>query len=157
MRPIAFIRSRCGSSGMAWPDGNDQLAFPLVGLGRIRLARDNPAGAEPLFMQALEERGDLPPGHWAVVEAKTWLARALISLDRFNEAEQLLLEALAEDESPAVAASRLEERGEDFRYRGCDRVATMPGIDPLTRVRCAPECVDGGSRPHRPDLSSISV
>lgn len=95
---------------MAWPDGNDQLAFPLVGLGRIRFARGDPAEAESLFRQALEQRSALPPQHWGVVEAKTWLARALISLRRFDEAEQLLLEAIAGDESFTVATSRLEKR-----------------------------------------------
>ena len=95
---------------MAWPDGNDQLAFPLVGLARIRLARGDPEEAESILRQALEERDALPPQHWGVVEAKTWLARALIALQRFEEAEQLLLEAIATDESSAVATSRLEKR-----------------------------------------------
>jgi serine/threonine-protein kinase len=95
---------------LAWPDGNDQIAFPLVGLARIRLARGNPAEAEPLLRQALEQRADLPPEHWGVVEAKTWLAQTLIALQRFDEAEQLLLESITEHAAGSIGMSWLEER-----------------------------------------------
>ena len=94
----------------AWPEGHEELAFPLIGLGRIRLARGDPAEAEQLFRQALDQRATLPPGHWGVVEAKTWLARALVTLQRFAEAERILLEAIAGDESSTIATSWLERR-----------------------------------------------
>ncbi len=93
---------------MAWPDGHEEMAYLLVGLARIRLARSAPADAEPLLRQALEEREALPPEHWGVVEARTLLARALTALQRFDEAERLLLVAIAEDEPPELTRRRYE-------------------------------------------------
>ncbi|NNK47552.1 MAG: serine/threonine protein kinase, partial [Gemmatimonadetes bacterium] len=95
---------------LAWPEGHYEMALPLVGLARIRLARESPAEAESLLQQALEQRAALPQDHWGVVETKTWLARALIAIHRFDEAERVLLEAIAEDEPTGLARSRYELR-----------------------------------------------
>jgi serine/threonine protein kinase/tetratricopeptide (TPR) repeat protein len=76
--------------------GDDHLsmALVLVSRGRLKLARGEPALAEPVLRRALEIRQrTLPANDWRVGIAKSVLGEALTGLHRYQEAELLLLEA----------------------------------------------------------------
>jgi tetratricopeptide (TPR) repeat protein len=67
-----------------------------VNLGRVQLARKDPASAEPLLRQALQiRRRAFSESDWRIATARSLLGEALTSLGRYDEAERLLLEAKA--------------------------------------------------------------
>jgi len=68
------------------------MASPLKGLGGVLMKQGNCAAAEPYMREALTLReANLPPGNYVIGRAQTTLATCLIKLNRFAEAEKLLL------------------------------------------------------------------
>lgn len=93
------------------PPGDLRLSHPLQRLGILRLNKNEPRAAEPLFRESLEiRRGALPLGHWQTAQAEGQLGRCLIHLGLLEEAGALLassLEALREavgEEHPQTLA-----------------------------------------------------
>lgn len=67
-------------------------ANALVGLGRIRLERGDPVGAERFLREGLVMTEKYaPPGNWRLGEAKRLLGAALAAQSRYPEAEPYLL------------------------------------------------------------------
>ena len=74
------------------PPDHPHIAGSLLVLGRI-LLRNNAAASEPLLREALTISKDkLPAEHRQVVTAQIELGHCLTSLERFEEAEVLLLD-----------------------------------------------------------------
>ena len=77
------------------PD-HPRRARSLLVLGRIRLGKSDPAGAEPLLREALDVyRRRLPAGHRAIARALSELGGAVLAQRQLEEAETLLLESSA--------------------------------------------------------------
>lgn len=78
------------------PDNHPRIAGSLLVLGRILLGQDDAVSAEPLLRQALAiSTRKLPAGHRQVVTAQMELGSCFATLERFDEAETLLLAAYA--------------------------------------------------------------
>ncbi len=68
------------------------VVFSLSGLGGLRMDEGDAAGAEPLFRESLEIRiKGLPKGHWMIADSESLLGLCLTVLERYEEAEPLLL------------------------------------------------------------------
>ncbi len=85
----------------------------LMGLGRVRLARGDPFGAESLLRQAETVFATGPPARrWPQAEVEVLLGRALAAEGRYGAAEAFLLRALAAlrrdlgDDHPRTFAAR---------------------------------------------------
>jgi tetratricopeptide (TPR) repeat protein len=77
-----------------FPNGNEEVAFSLVELGRLLIDRGNPQEAEALLREGLEiRRNKLAAGHWLIAEAESVLGGCLTALRRYDEAEPLLAES----------------------------------------------------------------
>jgi tetratricopeptide (TPR) repeat protein len=75
--------------------GSPYAAFPAYHLGRLLLARGEPAEAEPLLEEAVRlHRKTLAPGEPLLAQAESALGEALGDLGRTDEAERLLTHAL---------------------------------------------------------------
>jgi len=78
--------------GASHPD----LAYLLLGIGVSRNELGRPAQAEPFLRRALAIRRQvLPEGNYLTARAEVYLANCLIRLERFAEAESLLLSGYA--------------------------------------------------------------
>lgn len=74
------------------PEGSPPIANSLLGLGSVYTNTGRPAQAEPLLSEALEIfRGALPDDHWQIAETRAFLGLCLALLDRFADAEEVLL------------------------------------------------------------------
>ncbi len=95
-----------------YPQGHWRVSFPLLRLGRVRLARGDPAAAEPFLNEAWQMRSDLRPEHWRTAEAESWLGSCWVALGREGEGRELLSRALARleevqgEEEPATLEAR---------------------------------------------------
>ena len=86
------------------------LARPLYNLGRLRLRLEDPRAAEPLLRRALALGRDREPHRKAeIIWPRIYLGRCLTALDRFQEAEDLLLENMAEDDVDRPSTERTRE------------------------------------------------
>jgi serine/threonine-protein kinase len=102
-----------------------RIADVLSSQGALHMARNQPARAVPRLRQALMIRRDvLGPTHRRTVDVQTRLGACLLSMQRFDEAEALLLE------SRAVLTRHAPDRPNDLRrvhnhlealYRAWDR------------------------------------
>lgn len=73
--------------------GHPDVADSLIVLGRILIARQDYAGAEPVLLECLEiRRKKLPENHWAVPHTASILGGCLAALGRYEEAEPLLVD-----------------------------------------------------------------
>jgi tetratricopeptide (TPR) repeat protein len=72
----------------------------------VLLARDRADEAEPLLRQALDLRlASLPAHHWRVAEARGALGACLTAQRRYDHAESLLVESLADLHGRTAAGS----------------------------------------------------
>ena len=70
------------------------VATSTIGLARIRIEQDQYDEAEPLLHEALSIREEaLPAHHPDRIEAATMLGACLTMLERYDEAEALLVDA----------------------------------------------------------------
>ncbi len=77
---------------------HSMLNRPLYNLGRVRMRQETPEAAEPLLRRALAVGRDHEPyRHPEIIWPRIYLGRCLTMLERFPEAEEVLLENLAED------------------------------------------------------------
>jgi tetratricopeptide (TPR) repeat protein len=84
---LAFTGAAAGNHDAAMA----RLAFQLA---RIRLAQEDPAGAEALLRDALSRQSRaLPAGDWVTAATQSALGAALTGLGRYDEAEHWLTEA----------------------------------------------------------------
>ena len=68
----------------------------LLGLGSLRMDRDDHQAVGPLLREALTIlQQTMPEGHWIIAQAQSRLGGCLSTLGRFDEAEPLLLEGYA--------------------------------------------------------------
>jgi eukaryotic-like serine/threonine-protein kinase len=93
------------------------VAIYTINLASVQLARRDPAAAEALIREGLRIRA-LAPGlvpnrrrtfledDWSVGATKSLLGAALVALDRFSEAETVLLDALHELKATPSASRR---------------------------------------------------
>ena len=73
-----------------------QLANSLLWYGRLHIAQEQPAQAQPLLEEALAlRRRHMKQGHWRIAEAEVALGWCLSRLDQFDEAEPLLTQGYA--------------------------------------------------------------
>jgi tetratricopeptide (TPR) repeat protein len=94
------------------------LAQTLTLLGSVRLDLGETREAEPLLRDALAIRRAKLPGNWLTANTASVLGGCLVALERFDEAEALLVESL-----PAIEAA-LGPR--DFRSRDArERLAEL--------------------------------
>ncbi len=74
------------------PTGHPRIAYPLVAMAGIALRRGDAAIAEPLLREAVALWSDsFPSGHWLTADAKRRLGDCLSRLERYDEAESLLV------------------------------------------------------------------
>ncbi|HET6362752.1 MAG TPA: tetratricopeptide repeat protein [Gemmatimonadota bacterium] len=85
----------------------------LAGLGRVRLDRVDPFGAESLLRRAATILEKAPPGRaWELADVEVMLGRALAEQGRYPEAERVMSHALVTlentlgDEHPRTVATR---------------------------------------------------
>lgn len=85
-------------------DDHRFVARPRTLLGRILVAQDRWAEAEPLLREAIAIREQrLPPQSWKTAKSRSILGCALAGLGRFEEAEPLVLagyEVITKDRGP---------------------------------------------------------
>jgi len=79
--------------GAETPD-RSRLANTLAGLGRVLLARDRPSDAEPLLRESLALRRKATLPGWQVAHTAGVLGGCLTRLERYDEAEKLLVDSL---------------------------------------------------------------
>ncbi len=86
------------------------LTGPLYSLGRLRLKLGDPQAAEPLLRRALALGRDLEPHrYYEIILPRIYLGRCLVALERFPEAEEMLLRNLAEDGVALPVRKRIRE------------------------------------------------
>ncbi len=74
------------------------LARPLSNSGKLQLELGNPAAAEPFLRRALDVgRGEGPNRHPEIMWPRIILGRALVALERYAEAEEILRQNMAEE------------------------------------------------------------
>jgi hypothetical protein len=93
------------------------VASTLVLLGRCRMGRGDPAGAEEPLREGLAlRRRNLPPDHWLIASSESQLGESLAAQGKRAEAEPMLvagyegLKSRFGSDSPRVreAAERLQ-------------------------------------------------
>ena len=110
-------------------DEHTLVANSLVGIARLRLVRDDPADAERLASEALRVmEAVLAPRDWRIAVVETLQGRCLVALDRFEEAESVLLEAYGKLLNHAGRGSRPVTQARDalislYEARGDDERA----------------------------------
>ncbi|HKQ48264.1 MAG TPA: tetratricopeptide repeat protein [Phycisphaerae bacterium] len=93
------------------PAGHTLIGDSKQVLGRARLAQHDAAAAEPLFREALGiHQATLPAGSWRIAVTQCDLGLALTQLERFEEAERLLLESHATLNRTAGTQPRHEQK-----------------------------------------------
>lgn len=110
----SFISSATALVEENLPDGHPAMADALIVLGECLLERGDAAGAEPVLQKCLDIRRNVyPKEHLQVVLAKQALGRCLAVLERYEEAQKLLVEAyrglsetLGAESAQAKAASQ---------------------------------------------------
>ncbi len=76
------------------PEGHPDIALSLIGLGQLLTDRAIPQSAGLLLHEALEiRRKTLPSGDWRIAEAGSVFGGCLVALQRYDQAEPLLLES----------------------------------------------------------------
>ncbi len=93
----------------AYEPDHPQIANSLSNIAMLMLKRDDPAGAEPLLREAMEIRGRALPGHWLYYSTVGRLGETLVLLQRYEEAEALLLEAAGFHDANPDARVGLQE------------------------------------------------
>ncbi|MCG8461926.1 MAG: tetratricopeptide repeat protein, partial [Holophagales bacterium] len=86
------------------PEGDAQIATPLVFLARVELRRGDLPAVERLLEEALPTLGSRRPSHWLTAEAKILLGSCRLRQRRSAEADELLREGLRILETGAVSA-----------------------------------------------------
>ena len=90
-----MLRESLASTRQAREPGDASLAYVLDSLGELLVRNGEPEEAEPIIAEALDIRkATSPAGSFWVAYEQSLLARCLTDLDRYPEAEALLLEAL---------------------------------------------------------------
>jgi tetratricopeptide (TPR) repeat protein len=113
-RAASFISSAKALIEENLPDGHPAMADALLVQGEYLLDRGDAAGAEPVLRKCLDiRRNAYPEEHLHVNLAKQALGGCLAVLERYEEAEKLLLEAyrgisesLGAESTQATAASQ---------------------------------------------------
>ncbi len=80
-------------------DDHVSVSYPLFGMGRLAMARHDPAASIPLFRRSLELRQTAyPENHWQLAQAQGALGASLAAVGRLDEAEPLLTRCYEEFE-----------------------------------------------------------
>jgi serine/threonine-protein kinase len=78
------------------PAGHPNIAGSLTWLGKLLTDRGNAQAGEPLLREALEiRRRTLAAGDWQTAETESFLGACQAALQRYEEAEPLLVESYA--------------------------------------------------------------
>jgi len=82
-----------------------EIARTMIALGMVLLEQGIPADAEPILRECLEiRRQALPEDDWRIATTESLLGECLTSSEQYEEAEILLLDALAKLETECGAA-----------------------------------------------------
>jgi len=78
----------------AFSEPTQYLATAMIGLGAVLTDLHKPCEAEPLLREGLTiYRSSMEKGHWQIARVESVLGGCLVALQRFEEAELLLLES----------------------------------------------------------------
>lgn len=106
-----YMREALATQQRVLGDRHPDVAWRLHNLGMLLAAKGEPAEALPYLEEAISIRGDaLPADHWTTAESRGVLGTCFTALERYEEAEPLLLDSYPVIRDKRGAEDRLAKR-----------------------------------------------